>query len=208
MQASGTGAPAPAVAATDVPSRDELVQAWGDTVLSCLRPKAKALYQAGRFVGVERGRAVFGLPNEIHRQRCDEVRGDVETALAEHFGRPVSLVLVVDDGSGGGSDGGLPPSAPPPSSPPPGRSSTTRGSAARRPSTGPVAAGRLDVPPAGDGERNDSQVSAAGAGGVAATVADDEEEFLDESELGEVVDVDTSAEARVLEIFPGAEEVR
>jgi DNA polymerase-3 subunit gamma/tau len=194
------------VAPTDVPSRDELVQAWGDTVLARLRPKAKALYQAGRFVGVERGRAVFGLPNEIHRQRCDEVRSDVEAALSEHFGRPVPLVLVVDGGDGG--DGGDAPLSAPLSAPPPGRSSTTGGSAARRPSTGPVAAGRLDVPPAGNGERNDSQVSAAGAGGVAATTADDEEEFLDESELGEVVDVDTSAEARVLEVFPGAEEVR
>ncbi len=79
-----------------MPTRDELVQAWGDHIIGRLRPKAKALFQAGRFVGSD-DRAVFGLPNEIHRARCEEVRGEVETALSEHFGRPVRLELVIDD---------------------------------------------------------------------------------------------------------------
>ncbi len=45
--------------------------------------------------------AVFGLPNQAHRDKCDERRGDVEAALADHFGQPIPLRLVVDDGSGG-----------------------------------------------------------------------------------------------------------
>ena len=81
------------------PTRDELVQAWGDHIIGRLRPKAKALFQAGRFVGVEGDNVVFGLPNETHRTRCEEVRGEIEVALSDHFGRTVDLVLVVDPGT-------------------------------------------------------------------------------------------------------------
>jgi hypothetical protein len=82
--------------AAPFPTRDQLVQVWGDHVIVDLRPKAKALFQAGRFVEVEDGRAVFGLPNEIHRRRCEEIREEIESALSDHFGRPVPLRLVVD----------------------------------------------------------------------------------------------------------------
>ncbi|MDP8993154.1 MAG: hypothetical protein M3N31_08920, partial [Actinomycetota bacterium] len=81
-----------------LPSRDELTLAWGDDVLASLSPRAKSRFAAGRFVAVEGGRAVFALPNGIHRERCEEVRGDVEAALSEHFGRPVPLRLVVESG--------------------------------------------------------------------------------------------------------------
>jgi DNA polymerase-3 subunit gamma/tau len=82
------------------PTRDQLVQAWGDHIVGRLRPKAKALFQAGRFVGVDGDRAVFGLPNETHRTRCAEVQEEIVSKLSEHFGRPVGLVLVVDRGAG------------------------------------------------------------------------------------------------------------
>ena len=91
--------PAPPAATGPFPTRDQLVQAWGDHVIGRLRPKAKALFQAGRFVGVEGDRAVFGLPNETHRSRCEEVRGEIEAALSEQFGLPVGLDLVVDPGA-------------------------------------------------------------------------------------------------------------
>jgi hypothetical protein len=35
----------------------------------------------------------------VHLDRCAECQGQVEEALAAHFGRPVPLRLVVDDGS-------------------------------------------------------------------------------------------------------------
>jgi DNA polymerase-3 subunit gamma/tau len=82
--------------AGDLPSRDELTLAWGDTVLGSLTGPARARFAAGRFVGVEGGAALFALPNEVHRDRCESVRGDVERALGVHFGRPVPLRLVVD----------------------------------------------------------------------------------------------------------------
>ncbi len=83
--------------AGDLPTRDELTLAWGDSILAGLPARAKAFFGAGRFVEVSNGRAVFALPNAPHAERCESRRGDVEQALAAHFGRPVPLRLTVDD---------------------------------------------------------------------------------------------------------------
>ena len=148
--------------AVPMPTRDELVQAWGDHIIGRLRPKAKALFQAGRFVGSGE-RAVFGLPNEIHRARCEEVRGEVESALSEHFGRPIGLELVIDDHA-------------PALDPDDGRP--------RDPARPSPAAGH-------DAEADQSESISA----------------FEESELGEVAEIDNSVEVRVMKAFPGAEEV-
>jgi DNA polymerase III subunit gamma/tau len=92
-KATGTGS------AGGLPSRDELTLAWGDAVLGTLPPKAKTRFAGGRFVSVEDDAAVFGLPNKIHVTKCEEVRGMVETALTQHFGRPVPLRIVIDRGA-------------------------------------------------------------------------------------------------------------
>ncbi|MGD0393746.1 MAG: DNA polymerase III subunit gamma/tau [Acidimicrobiales bacterium] len=182
--------PAPEPSApVPMPTRDQLVQAWGDHIIGRLRPKAKALFQAGRFVGMEDDRAVFGLPNEIHRSRCEEVRGEIESALADHFGREVGLVLVVDAGAGGGvGPGGGETAADPTRSYPP--------------EPGPGSDPSAATPPAGG-------VPAPAAEGSAAGGPDDLEDLsaFDEAQLGEVADFDNSVESRVLKAFPGAEEV-
>ena len=165
--------------AVPFPTRDQLVQAWGDHIIGRLRPKAKALFQAGRFVGVEGDRALFGLPNETHRVRCEEVRGEIESALSDHFGRPVALSLIVDTGSG--------------SSPPPEAVSSPPAKA-----TVPATATANPTAPASEG--------AVGEGAVGDEEGEDPSSF-DEAEMGEVADVDNSAETRVLQAFPGAEEV-
>ena len=82
----------------DLPSRDELTLAWGDSILSALPARAKAFFGGGRFVEVTDGVAVFALPNAPHAERCQASRPDVEAALAAHFGRPIPLRLAVDDG--------------------------------------------------------------------------------------------------------------
>ena len=149
------------------PTRDQLDQAWGDQVIGRLRPKAKALFQAGRFVGADGERAQFGLPNEIHRNRCEAVRPEVEAALADQFGRPVPLVLVVD-----GSPGTVP-------------------------SAAPEAAGSAGDP---------SKPAAAPA--PADELEDFGEDLADfDADNLEVAEIDNSAEARLLQAFPGAEEV-
>ena len=186
------------------PTRDQLVQAWGDHVIGRLRPKAKALFQAGRFVGAERDRAVFGLPNEIHRKRCEEVRGEIEAALSEQFGRPVLLELVVDPSADAPTRGRA---APPPDDPASvsgrsaGNSGTNRSSASTTVSTtvSTTASVQPDAPTAPDRP----------GGPVDHHEPDDHGDLaaFDESELGDIAEIDNSAEARVLEAFPGAEEV-
>ena len=130
-----------------------------------LRPKAKALFQAGRFVAADSDSAQFGLPNEIHRNRCAAMRLEVEAALADQFGRPIPLVLVVDGGpiTSSAADGN-------PSDSPPGSANS----------------------PAPKGAEHPGEV-------------EDLSDF--DADNLEVVDVDNSAEARLLQAFPGAEEV-
>jgi DNA polymerase-3 subunit gamma/tau len=91
-------APAAVAPAGDMPSRDQLTLAWGDTILGRLPGPARIRFTGGRFAAVEDGHAVFALPNSIHASRCEEYRAHVEAALAEHFGVPVPLRLVVDTG--------------------------------------------------------------------------------------------------------------
>jgi len=93
-----TKSAAPTAAATtgDLPSRDDLTLAWGDDLLGKIPRAAKARYTAGRFVEVGANGAVFAVPNAPHMAKCEEFREAVEQVLAEHFGRPVPLVLTVD----------------------------------------------------------------------------------------------------------------
>jgi len=95
---AATAPPAPvAPSAVAFPTRDDLTLAWGDVILPALPPKPRARFRAGRFVDVaEPGVAGFALPTPIHRERCAEVQGDVEHALAGHFGRRVPLKLLVE----------------------------------------------------------------------------------------------------------------
>jgi DNA polymerase III subunit gamma/tau len=67
---------------------------------------------AGRFLAVENGAAVFALPNDHHRRRCEESKTMVEAVLAAHLGRRIPVRLVVDPGS-------FPPDSPPEQGSPP-----------------------------------------------------------------------------------------
>jgi len=82
-----------------VPSRDELVMAWGDDLMDRLSRKARARFSAARFIDVQDGTAVMALPNEPHLRRCEDLRGELENVLAARFGGSLPVRLVVDDGS-------------------------------------------------------------------------------------------------------------
>jgi DNA polymerase-3 subunit gamma/tau len=79
-----------------MPSRDELTKAWGDTVLPGLKGRARALFAAGRFTGVEGTKAVFALPDRAHRDHAAANQPEVEAALSAHFGRRIALDLVAE----------------------------------------------------------------------------------------------------------------
>ena len=80
----------------ELPTRDQLVQAWGDSLIEQLPQRARSRFRTGHFVAVEDGKAVFALPNSVHRDRCEEVRTEVEVVLRSHFGRHVPLRLIVE----------------------------------------------------------------------------------------------------------------
>ena len=58
--------------------------------------KARARFSAARFVAVEDGTAVMALPNEPHMRRCEDMRPELEKALADWFGVAVPVRLIVD----------------------------------------------------------------------------------------------------------------
>jgi DNA polymerase-3 subunit gamma/tau len=110
-----TPAPAAPVAAPsgDLPTRDDITLAWGDELLAKIPRAAKARYTAGRFVEVGDRGAVFAVPNAAHAAKCEDYRADVERVLADHFGRAVPLVLVVENAAASP----VAPAAPPASAP-------------------------------------------------------------------------------------------
>jgi DNA polymerase-3 subunit gamma/tau len=88
---ASTGAPtAPA------PDLSTLDAAWTAHVMGALPQRARVRFAGGRWLSVDDTTAVFGLPNPVHAQRCEECRADVEAALAAHLGRPLAVQLTVD----------------------------------------------------------------------------------------------------------------
>ena len=80
----------------DMPSLAQLGQAWGDVILKSLRPAVKALFGAGKFVGVDDTHAIYALPNQTHADRCMARLSDVQPAVDQHFGRSVPMRLIAD----------------------------------------------------------------------------------------------------------------
>jgi DNA polymerase-3 subunit gamma/tau len=169
-----------------VPDRDRIVEAWGDHILRGLPARAKALFSAGRFVSVEDGTATFALPNASHRERCEEVRGSVEEAIGAYFGTPVSLVLTVDE---------LPATAPPASRAVRAPASATPASATPASAT-PASATPASATPASVATR---RATPATVGGL-----HPDDEVDPDQPSGSLESV---AQARLLEAFPGAQEV-
>jgi hypothetical protein len=92
-------APPPATEAAplpegELPDRESLTLAWGDTILDQLKPGVKAKFRGGRWVDAPT--PTFALPTDIHRKRCEEFRLEVQEALSAHFGVRVPLTLVTD----------------------------------------------------------------------------------------------------------------
>ena len=108
----------PAKGGGSLPSIDELSAAW-DSVLQALPQKVKVRYSTLRFTEVTPTHAVLALPSEGYRKRCEDVRADVERALADRFGVAIPLRLVADSGAGGAAVAARPSDDPPPPEPEP-----------------------------------------------------------------------------------------
>jgi DNA polymerase-3 subunit gamma/tau len=95
--------PAPATSAaaervvaptSGAPTIDAVRSAWEQSILSGLRLKVRAIFQAGRFVEIDKGVAVLAVPNEAHLLHADPLRPELEVALTSHFGTLVAVRLI------------------------------------------------------------------------------------------------------------------
>jgi hypothetical protein len=164
--------------------------AWGDRILPNLRPAVKVYVATGRFLPSEDEAAVYAVPDRGLLSRAEANRAEVEDALAGHFGRPMKLRLVLDPdaapagGRPAGRDGGA------------GGAGGGGGASAGR--GGP--AGRQSTTPPGP---------APGQGGPEPGPPEPpEEDVYDWADLEEAPSAVSSPEQRLLEAFPGAEEVQ
>ena len=184
------------------PTRDQLVEAWGDGLLATLPPRARARFRVGRFLDAEADTAVFALPNDTHRSYCEEVRLEVEQMLSAHFGTPVHLQLVVDKEAEPGTGPAKASSSP--------RGAETSVAAPPRRS-GPGGPGSTVARHTTTTERAVSQAtSQAEAPAEGSAVADEDSALLDPMVLAaetEPAGAGLSPEQRLKQVFPGAEEV-
>ncbi len=78
-----------------LPTLAELNGLW-QALLESMSGKVRSRFSAGHFMETSPDSLIFGLPNPVHRDRCEEIRAEVDQALAARFGRPMPLSLVVD----------------------------------------------------------------------------------------------------------------
>ncbi len=89
--------PPAAPAASGEPLALDAVSSALSLRLEDLSQKVRARFKGGRLLAVDGSTVRFGVPNQIHRDRCDDVKSDVETALSEHFGQAVVIDVVIDE---------------------------------------------------------------------------------------------------------------
>jgi len=72
------------------------VEAAFETCLDEVSQKTRVRFKGGRILGVEGTSVIFGVPNDIHRTRCIDLKGEVEQSLGTHFGQSVTVEIRVD----------------------------------------------------------------------------------------------------------------
>ena len=87
--------PSATAPAGSLPSLAELLSLW-QPMLESMSGRVRSRFSAGHWVETTADCVNFGLPNPVHRERCEEIRAEVDDALGAQFGRPIPLALVVD----------------------------------------------------------------------------------------------------------------
>ena len=94
--------PEPAAGATPASngsvSLEKLREGWL-AMLDTQPTKTRARYRSGQIESAEGDRVRFVLASEIAMQRCEPFRPQIEAAMTESFGMPLTLELAVGDGS-------------------------------------------------------------------------------------------------------------
>jgi len=107
---SPESAPAPAPAPAESPVAAAITtmitaDVWENTVRPALRGMARAVYAPAEFIASTESTLTLSVPNAVHRAKCEEQRGVVESALAAYTGSPVAIEFADDGGSGPGGGG-------------------------------------------------------------------------------------------------------
>ncbi|MBG7603175.1 MAG: DNA polymerase III subunit gamma/tau [Actinobacteria bacterium] len=98
-----SSAPDSAVAgAAPKPGEAISIEMWENTVRPSLRGMARAVYAPAVFVRSTDSSLTLSVPNAVHRDKCEQHRPVVESALSDLAGSKVQVELVVDEGGGGG----------------------------------------------------------------------------------------------------------
>ena len=71
-------------------------EVWEQTVRPALRGMTRAVYAPATFVDAADGTATFSLPNVVHREKCEQHREAVETAIRTATGAAVVVQLLVE----------------------------------------------------------------------------------------------------------------
>jgi hypothetical protein len=155
------------------------------------------VFAVGRFVAMEEGVAVFALPNSAHVEHATPLVDEVAAVISRQVGAKVGLRLIAEQDSVPPIDGGV-----------------------RTPAADGLAVGRPSESEGGSEPSAESSAASMRAAAMARVAAEssaaaeaepaDDEPELDDLAPGAVAgrhDSASWAEGRLLEAFPGAEEV-
>lgn len=111
---SGAEAPRPETEsnATQQPvTLEGLRAAWAD-ILDGRSTKARARFLAGTVASVDSGEVTVSLSSDALLKRCQPFKTEVETAISELFGQPLTIALTIDANAGSSQLGASTPEAP------------------------------------------------------------------------------------------------
>ena len=87
----------PVTQTSDKPVKDlsmtQVAEIWEQHALPALSARARARFQAAKIVGVSAGQVQFELPNETHRERCEQMKDDIEAVLRKTLETQVQVKL-------------------------------------------------------------------------------------------------------------------
>ena len=70
-----------------------VAEIWEQQALPALSARARARFQAATIVSVSEGQVRFELPNETHRERCEQMKNDIEAVLRKTLDTQVVVKL-------------------------------------------------------------------------------------------------------------------
>lgn len=85
-------------------TESRLRELWAD--LPGVSGLVRGMFAVGLIVSVTGSEVVVSLPNEVHRDKCEQRKAQVESALTDALGTPVRLSLVVEGGASGAKPAG------------------------------------------------------------------------------------------------------